>query len=99
MLSSCPYYHLPQLEPEDEGFYPRFSMCSGDFVEIYGSKPAQISPIMGKKCLDCNDNSVDMMRSKGENDEQWDAVVTCFFVDTAPVVLGDRNIKSDNNII
>ena len=48
---------------------------------------------MGKKCLDCNDNSVDMKNStsKGENDEQWDAVVTCFFIDTAPVVLGDKN--------
>ena len=99
MLSSCPYYHLPQLEPEDEGFYPRFSMCSGDFVEIYGSKPVQISPIMGNKCLDCNDNSADMIRSKGENDEQWDAVVTCFFVDTAPVVLGDQNIIKKNIVI
>jgi hypothetical protein len=25
---------------------------------------------------------------KDENEEQWDAVVTCFFVDTAPVVIG-----------
>ena len=92
MLASCPYYDLPQLNPEDEGFYPRFSMCSGDFVEIYGSIPAQMNPINGKNCLDCNDINLDMnMNNKGENEEEWDAVVTCFFVDTAPVVLGNNN--------
>ena len=93
MLSSCPYYDLPQQEPEEEGFFPRFSMCSGDFVEIYGSSiPDYIHPLDTKQCHDCTDVStikeVEKVE-KGENEEQWEAVVTCFFVDTAPVVLGE----------
>lgn len=40
--------------------FPKFSMCIGDFVDIYGSD-------------DERDN--------------WDAIATCFFLDTAPVVM------------
>ena len=41
--------------------FPKFSMATGDFVEIYGHDP--------------------------ESQGQWDCVVTCFFIDTAPVVI------------
>ena len=135
MLSACPFYDLPQKEPHEEGFFPRFSMCSGDFVEIYGSvtdkgsnspesdrnndrsngrnNERNMNPLAGKNCLDCADISLnlegtkggnggvtkeiketkqitDVKELKGENEEEWDSVVTCFFVDTAPVVLGER---------
>jgi hypothetical protein len=43
----------------DPNTFPRFSMCLGDFVDIYGAP---------------------------DNENFWDAITTCFFVDTAPVV-------------
>ena len=105
MLTKCPFWNLPQTEVQDPDFYPRFSMCSGDFVEIYGSKiPENIPNLAGikgnKNKKGRSDKKLDGEKSvreekgekgereKGENEEQWDAVVTCFFVDTAPVVLG-----------
>jgi carnosine N-methyltransferase len=42
----------------DPNSFPRFSMCLGDFVDIY---------------------------SASDNECFWDAITTCFFVDTAPV--------------
>lgn len=80
-------------------------MCSGDFVEIYGSKTVENSPkiaeskgnkgnknkkgkVADKKVEDVEKSVQEEKEKKGENDEEWDAVVTCFFVDTAPVVLG-----------
>jgi hypothetical protein len=50
--------------------FPRFSMATGDFVEIY-----------------TNLKSCDPDADRDPGAEQWDAVVTCFFIDTAPVVL------------
>jgi hypothetical protein len=44
--------------------FPRFSMSTGDFSEIY--------------CTGLKDDV---------NVSVWDAVVTCFFIDTAPVVM------------
>eukprot|EP01052_Picozoa_sp_SAG31_P000357 SAG31_NODE_11_length_38734_cov_21.263854_7_plen_232_part_00 len=46
---------IPDVIPADEPPPGEFSMCAGDFVEIYSSQPSE-----------------------------WDAIVTCFFVDTAP---------------
>ena len=40
--------------------YPRFSMSTGDFMDVYGNP---------------------------ENQNAWDGIVTCFFIDTAPVIL------------
>ncbi|CAK9325333.1 unnamed protein product [Citrullus colocynthis] len=47
---------IPDIHPASAGITEGFSMCGGDFVEVY-SDPSQIG--------------------------LWDAVVTCFFIDTA----------------
>ncbi|URE20639.1 N2227-like protein [Musa troglodytarum] len=47
---------FPDIHPSSAGITEGFSMCAGDFVEVY------------------NDES---------QEAYWDAVVTCFFVDTA----------------
>lgn len=47
---------IPDIHPASVGTTEGFSMCGGDFVEVY-SDPNQV--------------------------EAWDAVVTCFFLDTA----------------
>lgn len=47
---------IPDIHPASAGITEGFSMCGGDFVEVY-SDPSQ---------LGC-----------------WDAVMTCFFIDTA----------------
>eukprot|EP00252_Welwitschia_mirabilis_P027433 TRINITY_DN9401_c0_g1_i1.p1 TRINITY_DN9401_c0_g1~~TRINITY_DN9401_c0_g1_i1.p1 ORF type:complete len:591 (-),score=124.18 TRINITY_DN9401_c0_g1_i1:266-1831(-) len=48
--------HFPDLHPGSAGITEGFSMCAGDFVEVYND-PSQFGT--------------------------WDAVVTCFFIDTA----------------
>ncbi|KAJ9185131.1 hypothetical protein P3X46_004793 [Hevea brasiliensis] len=47
---------IPDIHPASAGITEGFSMCGGDFVEVY-SDPTQVGV--------------------------WDAVVTCFFIDTA----------------
>ncbi|KAG8383913.1 hypothetical protein BUALT_Bualt04G0063500 [Buddleja alternifolia] len=47
---------IPDVHPASAGITEGFSMCGGDFVEVY-SDPSQVGA--------------------------WDAVVTCFFIDTA----------------
>ncbi|XP_022936053.1 carnosine N-methyltransferase-like isoform X2 [Cucurbita moschata] len=47
---------IPDIHPASAGITEGFSMCGGDFVEVY-SDPSQVG--------------------------LWDAVVTCFFIDTA----------------
>ncbi|XP_015888654.2 uncharacterized protein LOC107423585 isoform X1 [Ziziphus jujuba] len=47
---------IPDIHPASAGITEGFSMCGGDFVEVYGD-PSQ--------------------------EGIWDAVVTCFFIDTA----------------
>nr|XP_043613228.1 carnosine N-methyltransferase-like [Erigeron canadensis] len=47
---------VPDIHPAGAGITEGFSMCGGDFVEVY-SEPCQVAA--------------------------WDAVVTCFFLDTA----------------
>ncbi|KDO64325.1 hypothetical protein CISIN_1g015160mg [Citrus sinensis] len=47
---------IPDIHPASAGITEGFSMCGGDFVEVY-SDPSQVGA--------------------------WDAVVTCFFIDTA----------------
>lgn len=47
---------IPDIHPASAGITEGFSMCGGDFVEVY-SHPSQVGI--------------------------WDAVVTCFFIDTA----------------
>ncbi|KAI5560052.1 hypothetical protein BDE02_16G020300 [Populus trichocarpa] len=47
---------FPDIHPASAGITEGFSMCGGDFVEVY-SDPSQVGV--------------------------WDAVVTCFFIDTA----------------
>ncbi|XP_059664823.1 uncharacterized protein LOC132311108 [Cornus florida] len=47
---------IPDIHPASAGITEGFSMCGGDFVEVY-SDPSQVGV--------------------------WDAVVTCFFLDTA----------------
>ncbi|KAK3227336.1 hypothetical protein Dsin_007198 [Dipteronia sinensis] len=47
---------IPDIHPASAGITEGFSMCGGDFVEVYND-PSQIGV--------------------------WDAVVTCFFIDTA----------------
>ncbi|KAL5581630.1 hypothetical protein UlMin_014072 [Ulmus minor] len=47
---------IPDIHPASAGITEGFSMCGGDFVEVY-SDPSQVGI--------------------------WDAVVTCFFIDTA----------------
>ncbi|XP_024401463.1 uncharacterized protein [Physcomitrium patens] len=48
--------YIPDLHPGSAGITEGFSMCAGDFVEVY-SHPSQAGA--------------------------WDAVATCFFIDTA----------------
>eukprot|EP00598_Pedospumella_elongata_P010457 CAMPEP_0185003614 /NCGR_PEP_ID=MMETSP1098-20130426/76952_1 /TAXON_ID=89044 /ORGANISM="Spumella elongata, Strain CCAP 955/1" /LENGTH=475 /DNA_ID=CAMNT_0027531297 /DNA_START=74 /DNA_END=1501 /DNA_ORIENTATION=+ len=56
-------------------FFPKFSMAAGDFVEVYTNlKSKRIQDLGGEESVDSGASN-------------WDAVVTCFFVDTAPVVL------------
>ncbi|XP_019447471.1 PREDICTED: carnosine N-methyltransferase-like isoform X2 [Lupinus angustifolius] len=47
---------IPDIHPASAGITEGFSMCGGDFVEVYND-PSQVGT--------------------------WDAVVTCFFIDTA----------------
>ncbi|XP_062231854.1 uncharacterized protein LOC133929203 isoform X2 [Phragmites australis] len=47
---------FPDIHPSSAGITEGFSMCAGDFVEVY---------------------------SGGSQESAWDAVVTCFFLDTA----------------
>lgn len=47
---------IPDIHPASAGITEGFSMCGGDFVEVY-SDPSQVGT--------------------------WDAIVTCFFLDTA----------------
>ncbi|XP_020554366.1 carnosine N-methyltransferase isoform X1 [Sesamum indicum] len=47
---------IPDIHPASAGITEGFSMCGGDFVEVYND-PSQVGV--------------------------WDAVVTCFFIDTA----------------
>lgn len=58
LAASSPENHTEVMEFNPDSF-PRFSMCLGDFVDIY---------------------------SGDDNKDFWDAITTCFFVDTAPVV-------------
>ncbi|XP_017255863.1 uncharacterized protein LOC108225495 isoform X2 [Daucus carota subsp. sativus] len=51
---------IPDIHPASAGITEGFSMCGGDFVEVY-SDPSQLGA--------------------------WDAVVTCFFLDTASNVV------------
>ncbi|XP_059067059.1 uncharacterized protein LOC131073111 isoform X2 [Cryptomeria japonica] len=52
--------YFPDIHPGSAGIMEGFSMCAGDFVEVYGD-PSQSGT--------------------------WDAVVTCFFIDTAHNVI------------
>ncbi|XP_051209955.1 uncharacterized protein [Lolium perenne] len=47
---------FPDIHPSSAGITEGFSMCAGDFVEVYSEK---------------------------SQESAWDAVVTCFFLDTA----------------
>lgn len=70
--------------------FPRFSMATGDFVEIYTNlKAEQHLPQLGRRCVDGSTGVVftDSSLATDSGAAQWDAVVTCFFLDTAPVVL------------
>ncbi|XP_073058031.1 uncharacterized protein [Primulina eburnea] len=51
---------IPDIHPASAGITEGFSMCGGDFVEVYND-PSQVGV--------------------------WDAVVTCFFLDTAHNIL------------
>ncbi|XP_010522306.1 PREDICTED: carnosine N-methyltransferase-like [Tarenaya hassleriana] len=51
---------IPDIHPASAGITEGFSMCGGDFVEVYND-PSQLG--------------------------MWDAVVTCFFIDTAHNVI------------
>ncbi|XP_073280550.1 carnosine N-methyltransferase-like [Primulina huaijiensis] len=51
---------IPDIHPASSGITEGFSMCGGDFVEVYND-PSQVGV--------------------------WDAVVTCFFLDTAHNIL------------
>jgi hypothetical protein len=75
-----------QARPE----FPRFSMATGDFVEVYTNlKSPQYAPQLGRACADAATGVVfsDSSLAWDSGAGQWDAVVTCFFIDTAPVVL------------
>uniref|UniRef100_A0A452ZJ14 Uncharacterized protein n=1 Tax=Aegilops tauschii subsp. strangulata TaxID=200361 RepID=A0A452ZJ14_AEGTS len=47
---------FPDIHPSSAGITEGFSMCAGDFVEVYNEE---------------------------SQESAWDAVVTCFFLDTA----------------
>lgn len=73
-------------------FFPRFSMCAGDFVELYKRKNTSSSEDGNSAAADTAASSaVGGAESAGQpvekEDDLWDAVITCFFVDTAPVVV------------
>ncbi|WOH07052.1 hypothetical protein DCAR_0626481 [Daucus carota subsp. sativus] len=62
---------IPDIHPASAGITEGFSMCGGDFVEVY-SDPSQLgSPMYNLK----------------NHFGAWDAVVTCFFLDTASNVV------------
>lgn len=73
---------------EAEARFPRFSMATGDFVRAYTNlhdprfrgEPACVG---GSTGVVLSDSSLAEDPGAG----RWDAVVTCFFIDTAPVVL------------
>ena len=86
--------------------FPRFSMCAGDFVELYRRKPSASGSSGGSSGSAgaagvappppgpaSSATSVDGgAEAEGDEEEEdgdglWDAVVTCFFVDTAPVAM------------
>ncbi len=55
--------------------FPRFSMSAGDFNDVYGPMPTS-DPTPASSHGDASSNA-----------GVFDAVVTCFFLDTAPVVM------------
>lgn len=60
-------------DSNNSDWFPKFSFATGDFVEVYTNLKSR-NRIDDNPAFDAGANS-------------WDAVVTCFFVDTAPVVL------------
>jgi carnosine N-methyltransferase len=76
-------------------FFPRFSMCAGDFVELYKRKSGGCDGNHSGSCDGHHGAAGAGAKVAGgadsagqeEEEELWDAVVTCFFVDTAPVVV------------
>jgi hypothetical protein len=56
-------------------------MCAGDFVEVYGSDPGILGRVRGVCCVRVHVWPISCVVGT------WDSVVTCFFLDTAPVVL------------
>ncbi|XP_040363076.1 carnosine N-methyltransferase-like [Rosa chinensis] len=56
MMTKLRPVSIPDIHPASAGITEGFSMCGGDFVEVYND-PSQVGA--------------------------WDAVVTCFFIDTA----------------
>ncbi|KAJ9536902.1 hypothetical protein OSB04_029635 [Centaurea solstitialis] len=59
---------VPDILPVSAGITEGFSMCGGDFVEVY-SDPSQV--------VDANNEPFTALAGA------WDSVVTCFFLDTA----------------
>ena len=114
LLESCPYCTTTNdaIDDDNEGgngagetstkkrkvFFPRFSMCAGDFVELYKRKSGSSAgdqAAAGKAAEGAGTAAgaaAEGAEGAGpgmveEDEELWDAVVTCFFVDTAPVVV------------
>ena len=58
LLDESEYYNINSDEIPSP--YPRFSMSTGDFMDVYGTP---------------------------ENQGTWDGIATCFFIDTAPIIL------------
>jgi hypothetical protein len=72
---------------EQEARFPRFSMATGDFVRAYTN--LHDPRFRGEPACVASNGVVlsDSSLAEDPGAGRWDAVVTCFFIDTAPVVL------------
>ncbi len=61
--------HLPDVQPSALPDPSDFSLVAGDFVEIYG----------------VSDQDAQGDPSKDSHEGAWDAVLTCFFIDTVKI--------------
>ena len=79
LLRQSTFHHL-----ETESEYPRFSMSAGDFNSLYGPPPSSAAADVAVRAASA---AASTPAPTPVNPNAFDAVVTCFFLDTAPVVM------------
>ncbi|CAG8602709.1 17165_t:CDS:10, partial [Dentiscutata erythropus] len=75
--------YIPDVLPSSIPSGVSFSMVAGDFVEVYGDEQYNVSfTVINLIYLLANFNVINNSPT-----DQWDCIVTCFFIDTAKNIL------------